>query len=61
VTKEFLYWFGMLLLVICWFFWGYTWYDPQYRGRVFSFGISGVIVFCLFVLIGLKLFGEAIK
>ena len=58
MTKDFLYWFFMLLIFLT----GIGFWMPFEEGRRrYLFGGFSLIVFLLFVIIGLALFGSPIK
>jgi len=57
MTLSFLYWFLMLCWVLFSGLWGYR---TDVGGRWSVWG-SGLLIFLLFLLIGLKLFGQPIK
>ena len=61
MTKDFIYWFLMFLIVLAWLFGGYSLYDQPNRRFFGAYLGVGLFNFLLFVIIGLKLFGEPIR
>jgi hypothetical protein len=60
MTKEFLYWFFLLLWTLCWVWW-YAPLPAEPGPRRFAPWGGGLLLFVLFLLIGLALFGQPIK
>lgn len=57
MTISFIYWFLMLVWVLFSGWWGYR---TDAAGRYPVWG-SGLLIFLLFLLIGLRIFGDPIK